>query len=482
MSRTRPWAIVPTIGCVFGMLSLACSSEPPTVPVDGELAAARAGGGGGGGKTGSGIKISALDPDTVTTDTIVTIRVLGSGFTAGSQVSWALAGTPTTDVRTTGPVSFVSANELHAPVTVAKEATLASYDVVVTAVGGKKGIGVEKLEVVAKPILLPEPEGTVRSSAADVNDSGAIVGYAYDAADHSYAVRWTQAGEDWTVEVLGPGSANAINDEGYIVRRQYEASTERFDSWIITPSGSQIHFPEAYVHAISNTGTLVGSIGPSGERVQVLWRRLSGTTWAPPYELPAAAGYAARAANGISDRDDLAGHMYVQPDISGLEWAAVWTYAGGGQWNPPALVDAELGGAAFVVNAGRAVAGASWPCATWNPNGCDPSRPAFWPAVGAARQLLADPYYGVYAGGTAFVNDMNNANQIVGWARVPGKGRNTNTHAVLWPFPSAAEPVDLGAAFANWFSEAVAINDAGLAAGYGRDPNGERHAMAWRIP
>lgn len=481
MTGTRAWAIAPVVGGLFGMVWLACTPEPPTAPLDGELAAARAAGSGGGNKS-SEIKISALDPDTVTTDTIVTIRVLGSGFTAGSQVSWALAGTPTTDVATTGPVIFVSASELRAPVTVARRAVLASYDVVVTAIGGKKGIGIEKLEVVAKPILLPEPDGTVRSSATDVNDQGIIVGWAYDAADNPYAVRWTPAGDGWTAAVLGRGSASAINDEGYIVRREYEASTGRFDSWIVTPSGTEIHFPEAYVQTIGNTGTLVGLIGPSEQRVQVLWRRLSATTWAPPRELPEAAGYRGGGVNGISDRDDLAGRV-LELSGSGLEWAAVWTYAGDGQWNPPVLVDTQLGGAAFVVNAQGAIAGASWPCAVWTqPNGCDPSRPAFWPAIGGARQLLADPYYGVYAGGTAFVNDMNNANQLVGRAKVAVKGRSTSTHAVLWPAPSAPKPLDLGAAVTSWFSEAVSINDAGLVVGYGNQPMGGSHAMAWRIP
>ena len=454
------------------------SPEPSTAPPEPELVAARGGrGGGGGGKT-TDIKVSALDPDTVPADTALTIRVLGSGFTPGSQVSWALAGSPTTKVATTGPVSFVSSSELRAPVTVQEDAPLASYDVVVTAVGGKKGIGVEMLEVVAKLHLLPEPDWAVSSSASDVNDERVIVGSASDAADNIYALRWTPLDDSWTVEVLGVGSAAAINDDGYIVRRYYDTSARVWYCSVITRSGAEVDFGGAYIHGISNTGTLIGWIEPNGEYVAVAWRQLTPTTWGPPIVLPAAGGNEwGTGLNGISDNDDIAGYI----NRNGQEeWAVVWEYAGG-QWNPPVLVDTELGGTAFAVNVHGASAGASWPC--WDPNGGCPSQPSFWAAVGAPRQLLADPFYGAANGWvTALVHDMNNSNQIVGTARVPLGRRKAASHAVLWPSPASEEPVDLGAVVATWSSEAVAISDAGLVVGVSRMPNRNRHAVAWRLP
>ncbi|MDP2483000.1 MAG: hypothetical protein Q8W45_06940 [Candidatus Palauibacterales bacterium] len=470
----------------------ACGPDLPTVPAEEvELLAARGGGGGGGGgKTSTEIKISALDPDTVPADTVLIVRVLGSGFTAGSQVSWNLAGVPTSKVSTSGPVLFISSSELRAPVTIQPDAPLASYDVVVTAAGGKKGIGMELLEVVAKPIVLPVPDGTVRSRASDVNDSGVIVGTVIDAAGQQLAVRWTPLGDTWAVEVLGPGSAVAINDEGYIVRRAYDSVAERYDSWVVTPVGGEVYVGEVYVHSIANTGTLIGLAGPNGQRAPVVWRRVSATTWGPPMPLPAPTGHQWWEANAISDRDDIAGHSYtdIHPDgtPSGLEWAAVSSFSGG-QWGPTVLVDTELGGAAMAMNIHGAIAGGSWPCSEWDPaRGCDPSRPVFWAGVGAPRQLLADPYYGVFTGPvTAMVNDMNNSDQIVGWSRVPmaqARKGTTNTHAVVWLSPSASMPLDLGAAVGRWFTEAVAINDAGLAVGYGRQPTFKDQAMAWRIP
>ena len=91
----------------------ACSPEAPTAPDDSVLLAAR--GSGGGGKASTEIKISALDPDTVPADTVLSIRVLGSGFTAVSEVSWTLAGEATTEVTTSGPVTFVSSKSCTRP-------------------------------------------------------------------------------------------------------------------------------------------------------------------------------------------------------------------------------------------------------------------------------------------------------------------------------------------------------------------------------
>jgi hypothetical protein len=204
-------------GWVLAAGLLACDGEAPTAPGVADPQVARRGGSGGQGATE--IKISALDPDTVPADTILVIRVLGSGFTQGSEVSWALAGEPTTSVTTSGSVTFVSPKELHAPVTVSPDARLASYDVIVTAAGGKKGIGVERLEVVAKFNPLPEPDWANVSNAYDVNSGGVVVGSGRDAQGAPRALRWIPAGAGWVAEELGPGEAVALNERGDVVRR-----------------------------------------------------------------------------------------------------------------------------------------------------------------------------------------------------------------------------------------------------------------------
>ena len=111
------WQRRTTCVLVLGWLIVAgpqaCSPEAPTAPDDSVLLAAR--GSGGGGKASTEIKISALDPDTVPADTVLSIRVLGSGFTAGSEVSWTLAGEATTEVTTSGPVTFVAQRSCTCP-------------------------------------------------------------------------------------------------------------------------------------------------------------------------------------------------------------------------------------------------------------------------------------------------------------------------------------------------------------------------------
>ncbi|MDP2469328.1 MAG: hypothetical protein Q8W46_00585 [Candidatus Palauibacterales bacterium] len=453
----------------------ACSPEVPTAPGDDVLLAAR--GGGSGGKASTEIKISAVDPDTVPADTVLTLRVLGSGFTDGSQVSWTLAGEPTTDVTTSGPVTFVSPKELHAPVTVVPDARLASYDVVVTAAGGKKGIGVEKLEVVTKFNPLPEPNWAYQSNAHDLNGSGVVVGSASDSKGDLQAMRWVPGGGGWLAEELGPGEAVAMNEQGDVVRRYWDPGAGTWRSWVLTSSGSEVYLGAVFVSGISDAGNLVGAINSGGSWPYAAWRRVSADSWAAPVLLPGTATHPVSWVSDIGDADVITG--WVNQGTLGVdEWPVVWTFNGAGWDAPPAIVDAQVHGKARDINVHGAIAGASAPCAS----GC-PYRPTFWSGVGGARQLLADPYYGVDGLSTAGVVGLNNASQIAGNAAIPaGRKGALVTHAVLWVSPAVSQYLDLGAARAAWFSEAHALSETGLVAGVYRQADGRRHAVVWRVP
>jgi uncharacterized membrane protein len=414
----------------------------------------------------------------VPADTTLIIRVLGTGFTDGSQVSWELAGEPTTDVITSGPVTFVSPKELHAPVTVTPNARLANYDVVVTAVGGKKGIGVERLEVVAKFNPLPEPTWAYQSNAHDVNDAGVVVGSANYASGEVRAMRWVPSGGGWLAQELGPGEAVAVNEQGDVVRRYLDsaAGTWTWHSWVLTAAGSEVYLGAVFVNGISDAGNLVGAIDTGGAYAYAVWRRQSAASWAEPVQLPGTATHPVAWVSDIGGNETIAGWVnHGTLDVD--ERPVVWTFDGSG-WTGPAIVDAQAYGRARDVNSHGEIAGRSTSCAS----GC-PARPTYWSAVGATKQLLADPYYGASGPGTAWVVGLNSASQIAGNAAVPvGRKGALVTHAVLWPSPVASRYLDLGAARAAWFSEAHALNETGLVAGVYRQADGRRHAVVWRTP
>ena len=98
-----------------------------------------------------GPTVRAADPDTGFQNTTIDVRVLGSGFDNGSSAVWAIDGDTSfaTTKITTNSTSFVKSGELVANITIAADAPLAFFDIMVVTSGGKKGIGIEKFEVKA---------------------------------------------------------------------------------------------------------------------------------------------------------------------------------------------------------------------------------------------------------------------------------------------------------------------------------------------
>ncbi|MEA2765062.1 MAG: hypothetical protein QOK07_1466, partial [Gemmatimonadaceae bacterium] len=147
----------------------ACTDSTPTsAPLPPGLGLSARGG-------NSGPTVKSTAPDTATIDSTLDVHVFGSGFDVGSQAKWALKG-ELTDKVVTNSTHFVSSTELVANITIAPDAPLASYDVIVTTSSGKGGIGTELFVVTAKVTDLGTLSGDVRSYAVDVNDAGYIVG------------------------------------------------------------------------------------------------------------------------------------------------------------------------------------------------------------------------------------------------------------------------------------------------------------------
>lgn len=127
---------------ILSLLVLAgCTAESPALPAVQEPNFAKGG--------GTGPTVRAADPDSGLRNTTLDVRVLGSGFDNGSKATWALAGDtdPATTKITTNLTRFVKSGELVANITIAADAPLALFDVVVVTLAGKKGIGIEKFAV-----------------------------------------------------------------------------------------------------------------------------------------------------------------------------------------------------------------------------------------------------------------------------------------------------------------------------------------------
>lgn len=416
--------------------------------------------------------VDAAEPDTVTVDTTVVVRITGSGFTEGSTATWLMDTTAAAGIRTIS-TTYRSPTELEAIISVAPDAALRAYRIRIRTRKGKQGIGVERFRVVAKPIPLPGPG--VSSEALDVNDSGVIVGWARDASGAGVAVKWTPADTGWTYTILGPGSAVAVNNDGLIVRTDFDRATRVWRSWIHLTSGSGTAIVPGMVHDINHEGTLVGVyFDATLKPIAATWNRNSATGWGTPQPLPLPAGYTSAEATSINAIGDVAGAISTSSSSTGVVW-----HFRDGRWQAPVPLDPGLPAGAVAINDAGELAGWVWPCIPGQPT-CYAS-PAFWRSAGGQRTILPTLY-----DSRGVVNGMNNDGQAVGSALVhydDGSGPLAAMvrHAVLW-MPGGQWPEDLGAIHPSQAGEARAISNQRLVVGSINLSGLHRHAAAWILP
>jgi hypothetical protein len=128
--------VIPTLLALWG-----CSDDPATSPTVTVVSAARAAAG--------DPTVKSTVPDSAPPNVTLDVRVLGSGYDAGSRATWALKGDTafaTTKIRTNS-TRYVSSRELVANITIAADARQELYDVMVMVGGGKNGVGIELFAV-----------------------------------------------------------------------------------------------------------------------------------------------------------------------------------------------------------------------------------------------------------------------------------------------------------------------------------------------
>jgi len=200
-SMPRRFIVLQVALALVLVAELACRGDRPVAPSVGEPSFGK------GGPTANPT-VTSTTPAGAKRDTTLSVTIAGSGFDQGSRATWALNGDTTfatTKVKTNS-TTYVSPKQLVASITIAAEATVDVYDVVVVTQSGRKGIGIELFAISAMTDL-GALNDSLQSSASDANEGGTIVGAADVRVAGSlvnHAVKWTPAGTSWTITDLGP--------------------------------------------------------------------------------------------------------------------------------------------------------------------------------------------------------------------------------------------------------------------------------------
>jgi probable HAF family extracellular repeat protein len=408
--------------------------------------------------------VKSTSPDTATVDSTLDVHVFGSGFDVGSRAQWALSGVPSGKV-VTNSTRFVSSTELVANITIAKDATLASYDVMVTTSSGKGGIGTECFVITAKATDLGTLGGT-QSEALGVNNFTQIVGWSYVASGAEHAFLWTRASGMQDLGTLG-GSAShayAINDNGQVVGSSTTAAGEKHAFlWTATDGMRDIGtlggtLSEAL--AISKNGAIVGGsfLSGAGYEVTFLWsagvmENIGGTR---------ARGLAVNNALQVVGTADVG-------VVSSTYRSLLWTKSGG-VWTSEELDGPNPNGGSYTygINELGQVIGDF--VTTTSQRGA-----YMWTRAGGYKLLPLLP-----KGTGVWANAINDAGRIVGY----GNDISGSQHPAVWDPKGDGWTITTfaGAGTSKGASWVNALNDNHQAAGGSRMPGGSMHATLWDVP
>jgi probable HAF family extracellular repeat protein len=436
---------------ILGLFALsACTSDvPPSALLAPRLTLAAA----------TGVTVKSTSPDTATVDSTLDVHIFGSGFDPGSRANWAIKGVVSPKV-VTNSMRFVSSTELVANITIAPDAPLASYDVIVTASSGKGGIGTECFVVTPKTTDLGTLGGT-DSEAFGINNLGQVVGWAFVASGVEHAFLWTKAAGMRDLGTLGGSSrALAINDNGQVVGSSYTLAGEKHAFlWTATDGMRDLGtlggtLSEAT--GISQNGVIVGLSFPAGGGNQVACVWVDGVI--------ESLGTATSRASAVNNALQIVGWFagYTPSDVT----AMLWTKSGG-VWTSEAIPAPSTGSAsqAYGINEfGQIVGGFRLTTGQLS---------AFsWTRASGSKEL---PW--ITRGTGAMGYAISNQGRLVGKAW----DRSGFTHPTFWD-PSGSGwsvKVILGTMKSDAWVNGVNDNHQGV----GRGTKGTvRHAMLWEVP
>ncbi len=428
---------------VVAVITIACSEPMPTESLNIKPTAGRQ-------TTTAGPVVTSTVPSSGARGTTLDVRILGSGFDDGSTAQWAIDGVPSSKVvinRTT----YISAKELRANITIAGDADLALYDVIVMSKGGKGGIGTETFEVTVSVTDLGNLGGSTAEAKA-INENGQVVG-----ASNGSAFLW----ENGVMRSLGipagfsSSRAEGINNLGHVVGYAMRQVNGEWNSraFIWTPEKGLQLLPgseTSVAYAVNDNGMVAGHARMAdGSTRAAVW--IAGAI----HFLPAGAVVA----YDVNSRGEVVGSGGPTVVIGGMPWGSAFIWSAAGGLRPLATLRGSAGEALGINDEGKAV---GWGAHATN----DSLHHAFVSEGGVARDMGVDgvtssvihkiasngmmvgrnkPYSPavwfpdgsmivlpkfVEAGSNEAV-DVNSKGQAVGTVRVTGR-RTTTRHAVMW--------------------------------------------------
>ena len=123
--------------------------------------------------------VNSTTPDSASQGTTIDVHVFGTGFTDGAAATWQRNGVANPNKVKTNSTQVISSTELVANITIADTADVASWDVQVALVGGKKGIGTELFTVTPK---VPPPQQTTGTTSSGARWEFGTLGTSIDPA------------------------------------------------------------------------------------------------------------------------------------------------------------------------------------------------------------------------------------------------------------------------------------------------------------
>lgn len=450
-TRRPPLAL---LSLALAVSTLACHD----LPSDPAPAVVAAKGGKGGGGSGD-VTVRKVTPSDAPRNITIDLTVTGSGFEPGAVVSFERSGGEAAGI-TTNSTGFRSATELVANVTIETETDAALYDVVVTNYGGKRGVGVERFEVL-DIVWLGTPDGERLMRATHINGSGHAVGYSYRAPFY-----WSvDGGPEWLWdEKYVSAFPMAINDLdavagytcGWVVGAEHPSCGPREGYGVIWQPGAGGGWTTT---TVTGVGELPTALTNSGE---LFFTRYAGSVWSfwrrPPgqteEQLPVPQGHAISSevvfANNTGQA--VAGDLFwFDPEVSPLVLPAP---AGGSAHIGAAIAD-RAGDLVYVVGSAT-VSGIRQPV-RWTVE----FDGAGWTVAGVERLRVS---FRTWPYGTGYGRGVNSSGDAVGFVY------NSRGTAVPVRWSASGVDTELPHPRSNVNAQALAINNAGWVTGYVEAP------------
>jgi hypothetical protein len=258
--------------------------------------------------------------------TTLDVQINGTGFDNGSQATMPLHGVLDARVRVNS-TRFVKSTQVIANVTLASDAVLDRYDVVVTTASGKKGIGTERFAVQLQAEALVNGYHVRGLNQAGVA-AGDVTNPAYpgSCATPSFPGVWRVDGSRAVLPmgIFCGGSAQAINASGVVLGSLIGGPSGSSGLWLPSGDGYTLQLtgpaPDGYRPLINGGLNDNNEVFGWGQFTARLFWWSAATGWLP-MQVPSGATLC-QAAKAINNRGEMAAMCTVGGVGSPYYWSS----------------------------------------------------------------------------------------------------------------------------------------------------------------